>query len=57
MKTAVILKHQTIIDVALQHCGNADAAFDIAALNDIEITDDIAPGTELLLLMWLIIGK
>jgi hypothetical protein len=49
MRTATIDKHQTIIDVALQECGNADAAFDIAALNGIEITDDIAPGTELLL--------
>lgn len=38
---------QSIFDIALQHCGSNDAAWDIAQLNGISLTDDIAPGTTL----------
>ena len=46
----VIQKHQTLIDLALQYCGNADALFAIAELNDVEPTEDIEPGS--LILIW-----
>lgn len=35
--------------MAVQHCGSVEAAFDIALLNGISITDSIAPGTDLIL--------
>ena len=38
---------QTIFDVAIQHCGNANAAFQIAALNELSLTDDLTPGQSL----------
>ncbi len=34
--------NQTIFDIAIQACGAADAAYDIAMLNGLNITDDIA---------------
>jgi hypothetical protein len=42
----VIEKHQTILDLAMQHCGTADALFDIAELNDIDVTSEVAAGQE-----------
>lgn len=38
---------QTVFDIAIQCCGSVEAAFDIAALNDIEVTSCPAHGTEL----------
>jgi hypothetical protein len=32
--------NQTLLDVAIQYCGDAAAAFDIALLNDLSLTDD-----------------
>lgn len=49
MRKAIIKKHQSLLDIALQYCGNADALFAIAELNDLEPTQEVAPGTELLL--------
>jgi hypothetical protein len=31
---------QTLFDIALQYCGSAQAAYDIARLNDISLTDE-----------------
>jgi len=39
---------QSLIDIAIQYCGSADAAMAIAVLNELSITDDPIPGTELL---------
>lgn len=39
--------NQSIIDLAIQHCGSAEAAFDLAALNGISITDELAAGQTL----------
>lgn len=36
---------QSLFDIALQHCGFCEAAWDIAQLNGISLTDDIQPGT------------
>lgn len=44
----VIKKHQTTLDFAAQHAGAAEAAFDIALINGIGITDEPTPGTDLL---------
>lgn len=37
-------QHQTIIDLAIQSCGSAEAAFELALLNGVSITDEIAVG-------------
>jgi hypothetical protein len=46
MKT---LEGQTIFDIAVQQCGSADAAFALAVLNGVSLTDDLIPGKELAL--------
>jgi hypothetical protein len=42
-----VLNGQSIFDVAIQAAGSAEAAMEIAALNGISITDDLAAGTVL----------
>lgn len=44
MNTAVITSDQSLLDVAIQHSGSLEAAFDIAMQNDISLTDDTTPG-------------
>ena len=44
MKTAVITSGQSLIDVAIQHSGSFEAAFEIAMQNGISLTDDTTPG-------------
>jgi hypothetical protein len=48
MRKVTIKKQQTLIDVALQYCGNADAISEIASLNDLELTQELEPGTVLM---------
>ena len=43
----IIKKHQSLVDFAIEHCGDAAAAIDIAVLNSIDPTADVAPGTVL----------
>jgi hypothetical protein len=43
-----VLEGQSIFDIAIQRCGSAEAAFDIALLNDLSITDDLTTGQELI---------
>ena len=38
MTQVTVLNGQTIFDIALQCCGDIGAAYDIAVLNDIEVT-------------------
>lgn len=40
---------QSLLDIAVQHGGHADAAISIALANDISVTDDIMPGTQLII--------
>jgi hypothetical protein len=40
---------QCLMDIAVQHCGDATAIFEIAALNNIEITGLLVEGTQLLI--------
>ena len=43
----VIKKNQTVLDFSTQFFGTAEALFLMANLNGIGITDDVAPGVEL----------
>jgi hypothetical protein len=49
MSKAIIHKHQTLLDVALQQSGSTEAFFNLAFINGFALTDDVSPGTELLL--------
>lgn len=42
-----VLHNQTIFDIAVQYFGTVDAAYDIAFLNDIGITDVLPVSLEL----------
>jgi len=44
----IIEPRQTLIDVAIQSTGSVDAVFELAELNDISITDDLVPGSSLI---------
>jgi len=48
MKTIVIGSRQCLLDVAMQYAGNAEAAFDVALLNNIALTDQLPAGNNLL---------
>lgn len=45
MTQAAVMNGQTLFDIALQCCGSVEAAFDIAVLNDIEVTSCPAAGS------------
>ena len=42
--TVTVLHNQTIFDLAVQYCGTALAAFDIAKANNLTLTDDLEAG-------------
>ena len=44
---ATITERQSLLDVALQHSGSLEAAFEIAMLNELSLTDDLAAGKQL----------
>lgn len=43
--TITLRAGQTLLDVAIQHCGSAAALVNLANLNGVGFTDDVAPGT------------
>ncbi len=47
MKKITVQARQSIWDVAVQHCGSAEAAFDIAALNGELPTSPVSEGSTL----------
>lgn len=49
MRQIKVKNGQTILDIAVQYCGDVEAAFDIAAMNDIEVTSQPETGTVLLI--------
>lgn len=49
MQTIIALDNQTILDISIRYFGTADAAFEIATLNKLSITDDLVPGQKILL--------
>ena len=44
MKTTV-LSQQSLFDIAIQAMGNAEAAFELAIVNDISVTDELTTGS------------
>ena len=42
-----VLNGQSLFDIAIQAAGSVEAVFDIALANGISITDDLEPGTVL----------
>lgn len=42
-----VASKQSVLDLALQYCGGLEAAFELARLNDISITDDLSVGQQL----------
>jgi len=47
MKT-IVLNSQSLLDIAIQHCGGAEAAFDIALLNELVLSDNLEVGRQLI---------
>ena len=45
--TIKVRDRQSVWDIALQVCGDAEAAFAIAELNDVSVSEQIDPGTEI----------
>lgn len=44
----VILHHQSLLDLAIQHTGAVENAFDLALQNNRSITDDLESGSSLI---------
>jgi hypothetical protein len=44
MKQITVLNNQTLLDVAIRHCGTVAAVVTIAILNNISVTDELTPG-------------
>lgn len=49
MAIIIVQQGQNLIDIAIQHCGSATALVELAVLNDLSVTDDVAAGQELML--------
>ena len=47
--TATVQHNQSLLDIALQHCGTLEAAVGIAQLNGLSLTQDLEPGQQLAL--------
>lgn len=47
MSKVIIQAGQNIGDIAIQYCGDHQAIFEIARLNNLSITDEVAAGTEI----------
>jgi hypothetical protein len=41
----IVLNRQSLLDVAIQTAGSVEAVFDIAAANDVSITDELSGKT------------
>lgn len=44
MKTITVLNNQSLLDIAIRHCGTIEAITDIAILNNLSITNELSPG-------------
>ncbi|EPL7677430.1 hypothetical protein RG475_000565 [Elizabethkingia anophelis] len=49
LMVATVLHNQSLLDIAIQATGKAENAILIAVANNISITDDLEPGTELII--------
>jgi len=44
-----VLSGQSILDIAIQSCGGAEAAFELSIMNGLNLTDNLVTGQELML--------
>jgi hypothetical protein len=44
MQTITAQERQTLLDIAIKYCGDAEAVFEIMNLNDVSITDVLQTG-------------
>lgn len=44
MMQITALHNQSLLDVAIRHCGTVEAVLDIAILNNISVTGELIPG-------------
>lgn len=49
MRSVTVKDYQNLFDLACQEIGSVDAAFDLARINDLAITDDLVSGQMILL--------
>ena len=42
-----VASRQSILDIALQYCGSVEAAFQIAQINNLALTDELTPGQQI----------
>jgi len=45
MAIVILQQGQGLMDVAVQHCGDAGALFSLALANGLSITEELSPGT------------
>lgn len=49
MRTATVRNNQSILDLAIQHCGSIEAAYQICVLNSLNIDAELTPGQVIIL--------
>lgn len=42
-----VKNQQSLLDIAIEHCGNAESAFELAMLNGFSLSDELERGSEL----------
>lgn len=47
MPTIKINEGQTLLDIAVQHCGNVEKAFELALANGLDFNEDLVIGDEM----------
>ncbi|MCD7973985.1 MAG: hypothetical protein LUG18_15215 [Candidatus Azobacteroides sp.] len=47
MRNIIVRNKQTLFDLAIQYCGQAESVFDVALANGLSITDRLTPGETL----------
>lgn len=47
MQVIIVSELQNMMDVALQNTGSLEATFDLAVLNNISVTEDLAAGSDM----------
>ena len=48
MQTTKINDSQTLLDIAVQHCGDVELAYDLAVANGLNFSDDLVVGDEMM---------
>ncbi|MDR1203737.1 MAG: hypothetical protein LBL58_19175 [Tannerellaceae bacterium] len=48
MRTVIPQERQTLLDLAIEYCGDVEAVFEIMQLNDLSITEELLAGKEII---------